>query len=385
MSGPIEYIVSGFIYVLLIFTILSFLLPTLSYRAIYTFEGQLQLEADKIVNQMLLNPGDPSDWGITAVYPNDIRIFGLALNRGEAYELDANKLIRIYENQIENLTDKTIINTETIAKLLGIYGRYMFSIRLMPALNITTHEVSEYIYKTIIKTHEGIPVPNVKVRAIFLTAYIDNVGEENATFYVEDEITTITNYKGEAFLNFTSLISEVNGKDLIGWALIIYADFYGMKSISIFTGESDEVFHGIIIGDDLYVGYVEEILNITVNRKKGAIFLYPAAALITPDAIENIILSSGKLLPITPGSARPYYKFSLEGLEDKAIAAILVVKNRGSYRMVIAQRAYNNLEVGAPSILRSPVARGVHIRRVVTINGFMYYFDFTMWRVVEEE
>ena len=75
--------------------------------------------------------------------------------------------------------------------------------------------------------------------------------------------------------------------------------------------------------------------------------------------------------------------FEIESLERRALMAIFVVKNRGEYRLTVAYRVPLTFKVGVPLITTSPIARGVHLRRIVSVDGYLYYLDMTMWRVIE--
>lgn len=382
MRVSVEYLVSALLFLALISIITLILIPNIISYVIHVEEGQLQVEAEKILTQILLSPGDPPDWGVSATYPYEIRVFGLARYKGLLYELDMNKLIRIYENSIENITDKCLIDVDNIARLLGIEGRYGFSLSLTPVLNVTIRIAndSEYCFMIKVTTHEEIPVPNVNVTAIFLTAYIDHYGDENATFYVRDQKFAVTDYNGVAYVDFSELSEELADRKLVGWSLIIYADFYGIKSVASYS--NDTTLFGIILSNYLYIGHIEEILNVTGRHGGGAVHLHSAVALVTPESIETVVLS--RVLPITPiGSARPYVIFEIEGLEDKALMAVFVIKNKGRYKLAVAYRVPLHFRVGVPLMTSSPVARGVHLRRIVLVEGYLYYLDFTLWRLSE--
>lgn len=378
MSPSVEYLVVSLILVVTVLTFSTQLLPSMLVRTAYVSETTLQTEAEKIVDQLLLNPGDPPDWGVNAVCPSDIRVLGLASSQGGPYELDANKLIRIYESSVGNLTGFSQLDLDSVAKLLGIYGKYGFSIRITPVLNVSVRARSENSYEVSVKTHEQLPVANAKVRGLLIVPRV----EGNAVIYYVEEAEAYTGYDGRVLLNLTT------GVEGVGRVLSVYVDFYGIKNVAI-TEISGSTGYGVIVGNSLYVGHIEGVLNETGVSKRGggAIHLRPEAlVIITPESIDDIILTEGKLLPITPNlvSARPYYKFELEGVERGVVAVLFVVKNQGRYMLVVAKCVYNNLQVGVPLISTSHAARGVHVRRIVNISGFYYYFDFTLWRVVEE-
>jgi len=386
LNASVEYLVAALLVFLLVSVTASSFIPDILLRATYISESQLRIEAEKIADQLLLHPGDPADWGVNSTYPSEINVLGLALEGGGPYDLDINKLIRIYESSLSEISEKEQVNLESMARLLGIYGRYSLSIKLTPLLNVTVQNISGNIHEITVKTHDDLPVANAMTRAVRVTAYVN---QENKTVtYIEEPVENVTDYNGKATVEFAQLPEE----NKLGSIIVIFVDFYGVKTV--FSSINEEAVCGVIIGNEIYVGHVDDDFNPEEFKTRkgrpgdpggGAIHLYPAALHVTPTTLEPTILSAGTLQPITPeGSANPYYKFELEGLEKKSVMAIFVVKSQGAYKLVVARRAYNSLNVGVPTLATSPVARGAHIRRIVNISGFLYYFDLTLWRVVEE-
>ena len=385
VNASTEYMVAALLTILLVFTAVSTFIPNALTRSTYISESQLRIEAEKIVNQLLLNPGDPPNWGVSTTNSSEVKVLGLALQGGRPYELDINKIIRMYENILNEFSDKEQMDFESVCRLLGLYGNYSLSIKLTPVLNITVQKLSSNIYEVTVKTHDNLPVTNAVVNAVRITAYMNCC--HNMVTYIEDPIyPTYTDHNGKATLEFTQQSGELSS------VVVVYVDFYGVKTVFSYVEGSST--YGVIIGNDLYVGHIDDDFNpenMTTRKGRprnpggGAIHLSPAALIVTPTGLEPTMLYEGRLLPITPeGGARPYYKFELEGLEDDAVMVLFVIKNRGEYKLVVAQRAYNNLDLGMPTPTSGLVARGVHIRRTVTISGFLYYFDLTLWRVVED-
>jgi len=381
-----EYVFSALIIVLLVSLTLTYFIPVSLNRVTYLSEGQLQIEAEKIMNQLLLNPGDPPDWGVSVTSIDSLKSFGFALKGADAYSLDINKLVRVFEPNLSEFTNLTSISLNDILNVLGLYGVYGLSIKLTPVLNVSIQKSSDFIYEVYVKTYDDMPVINARIKAIHVNVYVS--GNTEIT-YLEDVVENVyTDYDGKAILNFT----QVDSNGAIGGFLVVYVDFYGLSTVySFFEGETS---FGVIIGNTLYVGHLDEDFNpqnITTKKVKpnnpggGAIHLCPAALAVTPKALEPTVLFDGKLLPITPqGGARPYYKFELDGLDNDTVALFFVVKNRGSYNICVARRSYNGIEIGLIDYSRRGLmARGVHLRRVVSISGYLYYFDLTLWRLVE--
>ncbi|MEM2136638.1 MAG: hypothetical protein QXI93_01635 [Candidatus Methanomethylicia archaeon] len=387
MNSWMEYVLSAFLFVLLFLSTVTYFIPVSLHRATYIAEGQLQLEAEKILNQLLLSPGDPPNWGSTNISISELKSFGLAVSNGEIYSLDVDKLIRVFDFSLSEFSDIVPINLSDVLSMLGLKGKYGLYIKLKPALNVSVQKLSDHIYRVVVETYEGLPVINAKIKAVRVSAYFNY--ENKTVIYVEDVLDEVyTDYDGSATLYFT----EVGSEGHVGFFIVLYVDFHGFSIVSSFIyGNSN---YGVIIGNDLYVGHIDDDFNPQeIKTKKGkpndpgggAIHLLPAALVVTPKSIESTVLFDGKILPITPqGGARPYYKFSLNSLDSDAIMVAFVVKNLGEYKLVVARRAYNSIEGGVRGFNENVLARGVHVRRLVNICSFLYYFDLILWRIVEE-
>ncbi|RLF16927.1 MAG: hypothetical protein DRZ82_10305, partial [Thermoprotei archaeon] len=68
-------------------------------------QDELQAKAEEILNKILLSPGDPPDWGTNPdVDPDNLKDFGLALAGGKPYELDMAKLLRLFDEDLPEVS-----------------------------------------------------------------------------------------------------------------------------------------------------------------------------------------------------------------------------------------------------------------------------------------
>ena len=78
----------------------------------------LKVTAEKVMTQVLLDPGYPYDWGTNDVSAGQLQVFGLAQygqTSRQAYELDPEKVLRLSSDSV---------SAKTAAKLLGLENSY---------------------------------------------------------------------------------------------------------------------------------------------------------------------------------------------------------------------------------------------------------------------
>jgi hypothetical protein len=118
----------------LIFLGAVLVLPKMSFSNIQSVDyQQLRNTALNVFNTILLDPGDPSDWGSKKIWsPELVNRFGLA--NGEAskfYVLDPDKVQRL---KVDNPLGE--LSNENAKDLLNLDG-YGFNLRIIPPFNVT--------------------------------------------------------------------------------------------------------------------------------------------------------------------------------------------------------------------------------------------------------
>src|SRR3989304_2800360 len=109
-------------------------------------QQQLRNTALNVFNTILLDPGEPSNWGsMDPFYLNDFRIekFGLASSHDrELYALDPDKVQRLAINNPLNYLDYN-----RARELLGLED-YGFNLRIIPPFNVTNIDGTSILTKT---------------------------------------------------------------------------------------------------------------------------------------------------------------------------------------------------------------------------------------------
>ncbi len=166
-------------------------------------EQQLRNTGLNVFNSMLLDAGEPFNWGALSNFqPDDARVkrFGLAKAQESAfYVLDPDK--------VQKLVPGNPLNTLSYQKtqqLLGLQG-YGFRLRIIPPFNVTFLEIPSVIgytltFKTRVAYLAGDPVPRAKISATAVytkgTASVgtavSNVFETNAMGVCEGNVQLLT-------------------------------------------------------------------------------------------------------------------------------------------------------------------------------------------------
>ena len=151
--------------------------PTITLVNIQTIDQQqLRNLALNVFNAILLDTGEPSDWGsMDPFYINDPRIqrFGLATVQDSTfYVLDPDKVQRLVTDNPMNYCDY-----DRVRELLGLQG-YGFSLQIIPPFNVTnadgtpipdkspiTIDDDEISYEIKVSYLDGTPIPKANVTA----------------------------------------------------------------------------------------------------------------------------------------------------------------------------------------------------------------------------
>ncbi len=176
MHVNFEYILAGLMIFLILtmteltmFTIMSQQLTALEQESGYTM-------ADRVLDALLLSPGDPPDWGCNL--SKDPISLGLAdQNSLRVYVLDPYKVVRLYENSTG------YISPAKARSLLGLRRDCHFSIKITPIFLIEVE--GNGTFTITVKNNEGFPVSNVKITAY----YVPRSLSPDVEYFCESNIT----------------------------------------------------------------------------------------------------------------------------------------------------------------------------------------------------
>jgi hypothetical protein len=258
MTGStIDHLVSVTVFLGAILLFISLFNQTLQTAIIYQRHRYLATKCSDLLDNMLLNPGVPINWGTSNCTPTG---FGLQDPEFTQYKLSPFSLMRLqssigtplyYEPTGLYYSNITVgfgnfllvpytlaINYSVAAKLLGVNNTYGFQLTITPIITVAIHETHAASPLTLIVevSGTGFPLANAVLSYCFLK--VVEKGPQNNPSYASFFDTCYTDEEGSAVLNF----ADVNATD--SYAFIAYAHISGLIGMG---------YHERVTGDERYV------------------------------------------------------------------------------------------------------------------------------------
>lgn len=369
-------------------------------KMLYNEEQQLLQIATNVLNTILLDPGDPYDWGLRYVFDeenvhvllkeDEINRFGLALSgSSNFYTLDPNKVAWLVGDTPygEGLQ---LISYERVRELLGLQG-YGFRIRIFSPLVISVNGLQEKLNETLeygeindisfsvnVKHYSDLsPIPNAKVTTTIL--YSRKEGNTFLTYLVQS--SNFTDKFGEC------VISGLTVEGPISFIVaILQVNVANLSTVSTFyAGSPPSYAAGInVLQDFLILTHPKDIGNPNEAR-----FIQNICLLKKDGELMIVYNSTGNEDILNWGNLDNWVRL-IEGLSDKDVSLIIVTISAlpptsggaggrrqgvlvvGPYPVCFGSRvvSYGGAVQGA----------GVRVSRAVEIGGMIYIFELTVWR-----
>ena len=370
-------------------------------RLLYNDEQQLIQLATNVMNSILLDPGDPPNWGLDYIVDeenvrvllseDEISRFGLALSESSSlYVLDPNKIAWLvgdtpYGEGLE------LISYERVRELLGLQG-YGFRIRIFSPLIVSITGLEGKLNQTLdhsgtinlsfsvsVKHYDDLsPVPNAKVTAIVL--------------YSKKEGNTFITYTGPPSANFTDEFGECTITDLavdcpVSFIVaILQVNVANLSTVSTF-------YAGTPPGYAAGINILEEYLILThpkdIGNPNEARFIQNICLLKRNGELVVVYNSTGSNDILNWGSYDNWVRW-IEELGDKDVSLIIVTISAldpsgggaggrrkgvlivGPYPVCFGSRVISYGGV--------PYGSSAKVFRTVEINNEVYIFELTLWR-----
>jgi hypothetical protein len=318
----------------------SIMTATLSAPHTQTSEReQLKVASEKIMNQILFDPGNPPDWGSDpSVTIKNLQAFGLAqyneTTRG-AYVLDPDKILRLSN---DTNTDKTL--RPIIPNLLNLHNEYGIALELVTSLNVNV-DLSDGEYAiSVTSQRDGLPINGATITA---SLYYVNDGQ-----MVSQSTLNWTNPGGTCTISFSNL--PVQAK-----ALIVVVDYSNICVVKVVSDKQASIFGDQIYSNQTLTGTASQVL---ITQGNGA------------HMIQNV--TSG-LTPPQNG----WYK--LTNPEPSTIATLAMSDND----VICASREVSSATYSSISVDFSQLINpaSYSIERTVKINGLSYSVTLHVWRM----
>ncbi|MEM3602714.1 MAG: hypothetical protein QW222_01380 [Candidatus Bathyarchaeia archaeon] len=202
---------------------------------------QLKEVAQKIMTQLLVNCGEPPDWGSNInIHSSDITMFGLAAysyTTREAYTLDPDKVSRL-NKFLQNIKPTLYIQPQQVATLLNLGNDYGFKIEFYPSLNVTVNLENSQVKVKVTSNYDALPIVNANIVAKLY--YYDASMQTIKNNVLESKAT---DYTGECILDFQEATDNK--------VLILIINYHGIKITKVVMSEN--VMKACLLGDYMFL------------------------------------------------------------------------------------------------------------------------------------
>lgn len=249
MAGAvIDHLISLMVFLGALLLFISLFNQTIQTAIVYQHHRVLAAKCSDLLDNMLLNPGVPWNWGTSNVTPTG---FGLQDPDSAQYKLSPFSLMRLqsavgepvyYPKTGQYYGNITIgfgnfllvplteaINYSVATSLLGINESYGFKLTLTPTVTVSISK-SQSNPLTLVADVEGAGFPLSNANLSYLFIEVEAKGGQNAyPSFTTTYGSTYTNAQGLALLTFP----DVNGEDE-SYVLIAYAHLSGLMGVGYY-------------------------------------------------------------------------------------------------------------------------------------------------------
>jgi hypothetical protein len=358
-----DYLFAGVIIIALLLGS-TVMLNTLSSPAINSSDKDLlKIAAEKIVTQILLDPGYPSNWGSDSTDKTELAVFGLAKysqTSREAYVLDPDKVLRL-NSTLEGNTSyyfpasaaSSLIASEnyTALSLLNLGKDYGFTLEFSETLKVSVNEMEfpdKYLVSVV--SDYGLPLMGAQVSA---TLYYYVEGKSSIDHLEHRDETTI--YDGSCIIDLTG---SSTGQAKI---LAVAVDYYGLHAAKLFP-----------VGTHL--------LSATLFGSSIIPSSNPTFPGINPVNCTEIILIQTSQGHETRGfnvSVSETPRWTINNVPSPSALGVLAISGD---KLLVASRDFSTISYRTiPAIRSAPSAYS--IERTVLIGGTTFTATLYFWRM----
>jgi hypothetical protein len=264
VSSTVDHMIAITVFLAAILLFIGLFNQTIQTAVIYQRHRATATKASDLLDNMLLSPGIPVDWGRDDSSPTG---FGLQDPEFTQYKISAFSLMRLnsasgtsvfypktgqyYSNVTIGsknfllVTENSVLNYSTALDLLGIRNQYGFQLTFNPIVTVSISEeqaanplrLSVDVYGT------GFPLINAQISYCFITVKL--TGGAHPT-YLTDYGTVSTDERGLATLSFP----QITGSDM-SYALVAYAHLGGLVGVGYHERVSS--------GDEYVIPFIDSI------------------------------------------------------------------------------------------------------------------------------
>jgi len=399
MAGStIDHLISVTVFLGALLLFISLFNQTIQTAILYQRHRVLAVKCSDLLDNMLLNPGIPIDWGRSNVTPTG---FGLQDPEFTQYRLSPFSLMRLqsatgepvyYPKTGQYYSNVTVgfgnfllvpfteaINHSLATQLLGINGTYSFRLTMTPIVTVSISKLqSNPLTLSVNVKGAGFPLSNAIVSYCFIN--VEATGGQGAyPAFTTDYGSAYTNAEGSAVLSFSGVDEENES-----FVLIAYAHLSGLIGVGYYEHVThDENYVVPFISDfEERIVLIAHSYDVHGGDNPAEIAYNATFVLLTEDftlremPMEN---STGKVGKINYGEGKPYKTITIPTYNP----GILVI----TYRKSAVETGVVLMPWGISS-LAFPIVFGddpsssewvaTDLRQVI-VNGIAYQAKLALW------
>ena len=399
MAGStIDHLVSVTVFLGALLLFISLFNQTIQTAILYQRHRVLAVKCSDLLDNMLLNPGIPIDWGRSNVTPTG---FGLQDPEFTQYRLSPFSLMRLqsatgepvyYPKTGQYYSNVTVgfgnfllvpfteaINHSLATQLLGINGTYSFRLTMTPIVTVSISKLqSNPLTLSVNVKGAGFPLSNAIVSYCFINVKATG-GQGAYPAFTTDYGSAYTNAEGSAVLSFSGVDEENES-----FVLIAYAHLSGLIGVGYYEHVThDENYVVPFISDfEERIVLIAHSYDVHGGDNPAEIAYNATFVLLTEDftlremPMEN---STGKVGKINYGEGKPYKTITIPTYNP----GILVI----TYRKSAVETGVVLMPWGISS-LAFPIVFGddpsssewvaTDLRQVI-VNGIAYQAKLALW------
>jgi hypothetical protein len=362
-----DYLFAGVIIIALLLgsTVMMAMLSSPALNA--SDKDLLKIASEKIMTQILLDPGYPYNWGSDNTPQTNVTVFGLARygqTSREAYLLDPDKVLRL-NSTLEGISSYYFpasaasslpeFENYTALSLLNLGKDYGFTLEFNETLKVSVNQMEGMtdIYSISVASDYALPMMGANVSA---TLYYVNSSSSLIEHFGPKYSATI--YDGSCILNFSESSTEE------AKVLAVGVDYYGVHTAKLYGSVGTSVLNATLFGSTL-IPSSSQPYNITNGADSREITLLQTN--LGYETIDFEVENSG-----TPTN------FTLNSTPEPSTSAILAVSENN--KLLVGSRDFSMISYRTiPAIRSAPLAYS--IERTVLIGGVTFTATLYFWRM----
>ena len=400
MTGStIDHLVSLMVFLGAILLFIGLFNQTIQTAILYQRHRSIATKCSDLLDNMLLNPGVPLDWGKSSCIPTD---FGLQDPEFMQYRLSSFSLMRllsssgnrVYYSQTGKwysnvswgigggyllLPESECINYSTASKLLGTNGTYGFQLTIMPTLTVDITEVQTNPLKLKIQV-KGPGFPLSGANLTYLMFWANTTNPDSGTPILNFNSSNLqADLSGIAYKEFSYLRVDNNKT---AYTFIVKAYIGGLYGVGYKSRET-------ITSSGNIIPFVESYENGTIllahkfgkndpSGNEGALF-FNSTFYILPENFSPIrfeIQNSSGL--VNYGQGKPYQRITIPTSNPGFL--VVAYRHGNQYGMVVMPWGIGTIGIsvvfgGNPSG-EEWVATDI---RQVLVNNIAYQAKLALW------